>query len=171
MIDAATLTQIWNQHASRLLLVARSIAGPGRTPLAEDAVQEAYVILAVQDKLPNDPLAWLVCVVRNQILQSIRSGVRRDLRESILTNKPWFEPDLHEKLDAEDVTTAMMKLSSPGREIIVMHLWGEMSFDSIGEVLEISRATAHRRYTAGMQILRQQFSGDRDPQSMRACNE
>ncbi|MGB7325837.1 MAG: sigma-70 family RNA polymerase sigma factor [Rubripirellula sp.] len=171
MIDAATLTQIWNQHASRLLLVARSIVGDGRTPLAEDAVQEAYVKLAVQDRLPDDPMAWLVRVVRNQILQSIRSGRRRDVRESASTNALWFEPDLHEKLDADEVTTAMMKLSSPSREIIVMHLWGEMSFDSIGEVFEISRATAHRRYAAGMQVLKQQFSVDRDPQSMSTLNE
>ena len=39
MLDPDKLTEIWDQHADRLLLIARSIGGP-----AEDAMQEAFVI-------------------------------------------------------------------------------------------------------------------------------
>ena len=52
MLDPETLTAVWDQHADRLLLVARSTGGP-----AEDAVQEAFVALATQTQLPDDPMA------------------------------------------------------------------------------------------------------------------
>ena len=142
MIDPNTLSEIWDAHADRLLLIARSIGGP-----AEDAVQEAFVALATQRVLPQDPMAWLVRVTRNRLLQWHRGNRRRRNRETSVCALPWFECEvisIERKLDARDVTAALLALSSPEREVIVMHLWGEMTFESIAEVIGSSRASAHR---------------------------
>ena len=84
LIDPADLRELWHHHADRLLLIARSM-GDG----AEDAVQEAFVALARQPAPPQDPLAWLVRVARNAILQYRRAGGRRRQRESVASQR-WF---------------------------------------------------------------------------------
>lgn len=169
MIDPSDLTEIWDEHADRLLLIARSIGGP-----AEDAVQEAFVRLAAQSTLPDDTLAWLVQVTRNQLLQWQRGRRRRRKRESRYGGSNWFEfpiLNLDQKLDAREVTATLMSMSSPRREIIVMHLWGEMTFESIAEVLGLSRATAHREFVRGLESLRDRFVGRGQPDSIKVCNE
>ncbi len=156
VIDAAILAELWDEHADRLLLIARSIGGP-----AEDAVQEAFVALATQPAVPADPMAWLVRVTRNRLLQWYRRDRRRKEREAAVGMRPWFDDESKpagQKLDAAEVTEALRSLPSPDREIIVMHLWGEMSFESIAAVVGGSRAKAHRTFGRGLAALQQRFN-------------
>jgi RNA polymerase sigma factor (sigma-70 family) len=169
VIDATSLAEIWDAHADRLLLIARSIGGP-----AEDAVQEAFMSLATQPQLPADPLAWLVRVTRNRLLQWHRGNRRRRARESVACAAAWFDCDLlsvDRMLDAHAVTASLQALSSPDREVIVMHLWGEMTFESIADVIGGSRASAHRAFTRGLQRLKSEFDSESNRDSMRLCNE
>ena len=156
MLDPDELTEVWDQHADRLLLIARSIGGP-----AEDAVQDAFVALATQNQLPDDPMAWLVKVTRNRLLQWRRSRSRRRTREKNCTNVPWFDCDIQlidQKLDAKKITAALQEIASPNREIIVMHLWGGMTFDAIAKIVGGSRAKAHRNFQRGIETLQKQFN-------------
>lgn len=156
LLDPDKLTAVWDQHADRLLLIARSIGGP-----AEDAVQEAFVALATQTQLPDDPMAWLVKVTRHRLLQWRRSRLRRRARETSRTDAAWFDCGLtlvDQNLDAKQITAALQEIDSPDREIIVMHLWGGMTFDAIAKVLGGSRAKAHRNFQRGIQSLQNQFN-------------
>lgn len=155
MIDAKTLGELWDAHAERLLLIARSIGGP-----AEDAVQEAFVALASQRRLPVEPMAWLVRVTRNRLLQWHRSNQRRRDREQLAGGQRWFAPEpdaVGGSAEVAEMTAALQSLVSPEREIIVMHLWGEMTFESIAKVVGGSRAKAHRAYCRGLAELREKF--------------
>jgi DNA-directed RNA polymerase specialized sigma24 family protein len=141
LVSPDELSRLWHAHAARLLLIARAIGEP-----AEDAVQEAFVRLAQQQVAPHEPLAWMVRVVRNQLIQWHRSGVRRDRRDqSVAADRSWFDAiDPADRLDAE---------------IVVLHLWGELSFEQIAETVQLSRATAHRRYVEALHALRSRFDG------------
>ena len=154
MIPPDELSRIWHKQAARLLLIARAIGEP-----AEDAVQEAFVRLAQQASLPDEPLAWLVRVVRNQLIQWHRSGVRRDRRhERVASQRDWFTDVNHaDRLDAGELTLALQRLPDAQREIVVLHLWGEMSFEQIAETVDLSRSTAHRRYLEAIHTLRTRF--------------
>lgn len=158
MIDPKQLTDLWDQHAARVVLLARALGDS-----ADDAVQEAFVSLACQRKVPDDPLAWLVQVTRNRMRQWHRSGQRRRNREVGASDTNWFQTDsvfissIEDRLDATKVTAALIELPSPEREIIVMHIWGEMTFQDISEIVELSRASAHRAYQQGIERLRKQF--------------
>jgi RNA polymerase sigma factor (sigma-70 family) len=169
VIDATALSETWDAHADRLLLIARSIGGP-----AEDAVQEAFVVLATQSQLPDDPLAWLVRVTRNRLLQWHRGNRRRRARETAACESAWFDCDVlsvDHRLDGRAVTTSLLALPSPEREVIVMHLWGEMTFASIAEVIGGSRASAHRAFNRGLQTLKKEFNSEPEKDSRRLCNE
>lgn len=171
VIDAATLTEIWDRHANRLLLIARAMGGS-----AEDAVQEAFVSLARQSEMPDDPMAWLVRVARNHQLQLRRGERRRRQRESRVGQYGWFDREVNvadSRIDARSVTEALMRLPSPTREIIVMRLWGEMTFEAIAEVVELSRATVHREFHGGLQALKRTFETEQEstPDSLRLCHD
>ncbi len=156
MIDATTLRALWDEHADRLLLIARAIGEP-----AEDAVQEAFVALAMQTSVPNDPLAWLATVARNRLRGWRRSWLRRRNRETLVGNKQWFSGDaflIDQKIDGHVVAEALRQMRSPQREIIVMHLWGDMTFESIAGVVGGSRASAHRNFQRGIEDLKQRFN-------------
>jgi len=155
------LAETWRCCSPRLLLIARAVGEP-----AEDAVQEAFLQLSRQSPTPADPFAWLVTVTRNQLLQWRRSGDRRRKREHSDPTRVWFEcqtPRLDDALDAKNVTDALGDLAPEQREIIVMHLWGEMSFSSIAELMSTSRSTVHRTFQSGIQAMRQRFDTETNP--------
>lgn len=168
MIDAATLRETWHAHADRLLLIARSFGDP-----AEDAVQEAFVALATEEVLPDDPLAWLVRVTRNRLLAWQRSGRRRSHREQVVGETLWLQPAgprIETTIDAQLVTAALQQLASPEREVIVMHLWGELTFAAIAELIGCSRATAHRHYQRGLATLQQRCDPPRETKEQAGHN-
>ena len=109
-------------------------------------------------------MAWLVRVTRHRLLQWRRSRRRRQIRENNRSEATWFDCDLtlvDQKIDAKKITAALQRLHSPDREIIVMHLWGGMTFDSIAKVIGGSKAKAHRGFQRGIQSLQQQFNEDK----------
>ncbi|EMI19740.1 RNA polymerase sigma factor 70, region 4 type 2 domain protein, partial [Rhodopirellula maiorica SM1] len=50
------------------------------------------------------------------------------------------------QLDGQQVTQWLDELDAIDREVIVMHLWGGMTFRQIADVMGLSAATANRRY-------------------------
>ncbi len=154
MLSQDEFSRLWKQYSGRLLIVARAIGEP-----AEDAVQEAFIKLATQEKLPVEPMAWLVTVTRNQLIQWQRSGQRQQRKnETLAFQREWFVcDDPAESLVAEEVSRVLQELNSEHRQIIVLHLWGEMSFEQIAHVVELSRATTHRRYIEGLELLRKKL--------------
>ena len=159
------LAETWRRHSARLLLIARAIGEP-----AEDAVQEAFLQLARQPRVPDEPLAWLVTVTRNQILQWKRGSDRRRHREQTTQQSCWFVEDharLDSAIDAGQVTDSLTDLEADQRQIIVMHLWGEMSFEQIASIIGCSRSSAHRTYQSGIRSMRQRFNPLCDTASKR----
>ena len=150
------LAETWRTHSAKLLLIARAVGEP-----AEDAVQEAFLQLAVQTHRPTDTFGWLVVVARNQLLQWRRSGDRRRRREQNARPANWFSGENEQTetaLDAREITAALETLAPDVREVIVMHLWGEMSFETIAGITGRSRSSAHRIYQQGIQQMKKRFS-------------
>lgn len=156
MISPNELSQLWRNHAPALVLLARSRCGKVND-LAEDCVQEAFIRLASQEPVPADCLAWLVRVVRNAAIDLSRSQRRRTVREqsTAIVRRDSFEPEvLSSEMTSDDVLQAMTTLDSETRDIVIAHIWNNLSFRQIADAFEISHATAHRRYEAGLIELR-----------------
>jgi len=104
-------------------------------------------------------LAWLVKVARNQVLQWNRSEQRRTQRHVVRAkDTAWFENSEQESIDVLDVSEALKMLPADLSEVVTMHLWGQLTFEQIADVVGSSRSTVHRRYSDAIQILRQRFS-------------
>lgn len=127
---------------------------------AEDAVQEAFLELARQSKAPDDMLGWMVRVVRNRVLDWIRSEDRRQKRESTYRDQrpTWFvEPILDTGIDAERLQSVLQSLPEIPRQIIVMHAWGGMTFQQIATELQTSSSSVHRWYQNGLRMMRERL--------------
>ncbi|QDV86806.1 RNA polymerase sigma factor SigV [Stieleria magnilauensis] len=141
--------------------------GPGLTLLArqwcdvpEDVVQDAFLKLFRQTPFPENPRAWMFKVVRRDALNAARSQSRRKKHEQISRDERtnWFCDSIDESLDGELATRALMSQPVPIREILVLRLWNELSFDEIAELAGISPRTASRRYQSGLQAVRSQLN-------------
>ncbi|TWT75242.1 RNA polymerase sigma factor [Allorhodopirellula solitaria] len=161
------LCEIWDDHHARLLLITRSIAGGVTIPILEDAVQDAFIELAKRAVEPDDVLGWLARVARNRMLDSMRSESRRQQREIAHGEQCWFTPpvappnlDHPPPLEPEQLSRAIKSLPDLPRQVLTMHVWGEMTFESIAEVLGLSRSSAHRHYHRALDTLRNQFQED-----------
>jgi RNA polymerase sigma-70 factor (ECF subfamily) len=154
MMDAHRLVQLMDGHAAALVLYARQWCA-----VPDDVVQEAFFELSRLRASPEQPVAWLYKVVRNRALSAARAERRRRHHELVVAERTpaWFQPAEGIGLDARTVAEALQSLPPEQREPVVAHLWGGLSFEQIGTLMGSSASTAHRRYLAALQSLRQRL--------------
>ena len=130
------------------------------TDAADDCVQEALIELARQRPVPDNPVAWLFCVVRNRALSRARAARRRQRHEL----QAWElsgrgSNDAPQPLaDPDDVAAALAALDDDLREVIVARTWGGLGFEEIAALVGCSTSTAQRRYVAGLAALRERLN-------------
>jgi RNA polymerase sigma factor (sigma-70 family) len=109
-------------------------------------------LLRSSTEITSSPKAYLYRAVRNASLNSIRDG-KRDVE----LNDVWLEAPPGSASAALDLQVALQELPQEQREIIILHLWGGLTFDDAAIALGISRHTAASRYRYGLSKLREQF--------------
>jgi RNA polymerase sigma factor (sigma-70 family) len=157
-MDSEWLGGTVDRYAAALELYARQWCDA-----PEDVVQEAFMKLASQRPVPDEPGAWLFRVVRNGAINAAVAARRRRRHEALAAGEAaiWFEASVDEagddSLDAETASSALQSLPLEQREVIVAHLWGGLTFEQIGELSGCSSSTAHRFYTAGLSAIRERL--------------
>ena len=131
---------------------------------AEDAVQEAFVRFWRQRRTPTDEHAGLLfAAVRSAALDHIRRETRRKRREVIASDDALFSvvpgetTPLFESASAganSSVEAALLRLPPEQREVLVLKIWGELTFAQIGEALDLSPNTVSSRYRYSINALR-----------------
>jgi RNA polymerase sigma-70 factor (ECF subfamily) len=153
-MDATRLGRLIDDHAAALVLYARQwCAAP------EDAVQDAFLALMAQSRVPDPVAPWLFRVVRNRAVSAGRSERRRRRRETQAAPGAWFHSDVASGLEAAELRDALAALPLEQREVIVAHLWGGLTFEQIGGLCGCSTSMAYRHYTAGVAALRERMGG------------
>ena len=152
-ISPQRLNQLMAEQGGPLVLYARQWCG-----MPEDVVQETFIKLIQQRRTPEAVVPWLYRVTRHAAISAARSDQRRQRRESrAAVGEAWFQAD-DARLDATAATEALGELPIELRETVVARLWGGLTFDEIAELSSVSGATAHRRYTQGIDQLRERMS-------------
>ena len=147
------LTRLVTDKAPALLLYVRQWLAPDA---AEDALQEALTALLCERTAPDEPLAWMYRVLRNRAIDAARAESRRRRREQTVSTHraEWFEPAPGALIDARAAEATLRTLAEHYREIVLMRIWGDLSFASIAQILDLSVSTVHERYTAALNELR-----------------
>ncbi len=149
-------------QAGRLLLFARQQTRCAAD--AEDVLQEAMVESwqrAGGDAPP--PLPLVFATIRRRAIDLARRDARRSVRETAHApvDEAWFDPAAAERENREVLEAAMKHLPPPQREVLTLKIWGELTFDEIGRVLDIPANTAASRYRYALDGLRKQL--EREP--------
>ncbi len=154
---------LWAQYAPRLLLFARQ-----QTPRlsdAEDIVQDAFVrYWRAQQADPSLSPSMLFHMVRRIAIDYARKSHGRFARESEAgalsgPSEIWFVDPVEERERKEEIEKALQSLPAEQREVLVLKIWSELTFERIGETLEISPHTAASRYRYGLSQLKRVLSG------------
>ena len=119
---------------------------------AEDVLHDAFRALLDLETAPREPKFYLVRTFRNHALNHRRGLWRRIARE--FESVRWFERDPGESPIERSAMAALRHLPGDQREVIVLKLWHDLTFDAIGELLDISPNTAAGRYRYGLQRMR-----------------
>lgn len=140
---------VLRQHGPALRLYAATW-----TQSPDDAVQKALIKLASSQPLPDNTVAWLYRVVRNESISAARSEKRRRKRErKVATKEAVFVATKSDPFDERQLTQALETLTAEIREVIVAKIWGGQSFEQIGKLAGCSSSAAHRRYSNGLKQL------------------
>jgi len=155
-IGPDVLGRLFDAHAAALVLYARQWRDAAE---AEDLVQDAFVALARQGELPEEPVVWLHRVVRNAAVSAHRGQRRRRAREGLVSRSEaaaWFAA-VDDRLDAHEAASLLAALDAESREVVVARIWGGLTFEQIAAIQGCSTAAAHRRYKAGLARLQERL--------------
>ena len=157
--DATEIEFSYRRYGSALLLYAAAFTG--ERSRAQDAVQQVFLKLLESDSLRNalDAKSYLFACVRNAVLNE-RKARQRDV--ALDPECAWFEPP-HRDFAAElNLRQALWELPEDQREVTILHIWGELTFAQVAEVLNISANTAASRYRYALTKLREALCAKED---------
>ncbi|MGC3961500.1 MAG: sigma-70 family RNA polymerase sigma factor [Verrucomicrobiota bacterium] len=148
--------RLYCDKATELVLYGRAL-GLSHAE-AEDVLQETFITLLQLAEIPEKPEHYCVRSFRNRALNYRRSLWRRLTRE--FEAHAWFERASDETPTERAAMRCLAELSVAQREVIVLKLWHEQTFEEIGALLEVSPHTAAGRYRYGLEKLRACLKGE-----------
>lgn len=169
--------QCYAQMSARLLLYARQILYSGDGGLvseAEDVVQTAFVrFWRRYPNAPEEQYGLLFAAVRTAAIDALRRSNRRVYREDLYFKDenhlredsaqkeggaPWFQEGRN--LQATLIQRALERLPVEQREVVVLKVWGELTFAQISETLQVVPNTVASRYRLAMKALRKELEAN-----------
>ena len=161
------LLRIYEKYRDSLLILA--IALSHDVSLAEDAVHDVFVAFAqniASFKLTGSLKAYLAKCVANRVrdLMRARNGRAKALNSQrvssagVDSNEPSRLITCNEELGL--LSSALAGLPDEQREVIVLHIHGQMRFRVIANSLGISVNTVKGRYRYGIRKLRSILNGE-----------
>jgi len=147
----AQISVLYEQYARGLTTYACSLLSDFAT--AEDVVHQLFQRLLRGDiELHNPPGPYLYTAVRNATIDCLRTRPR-----NVSLADDWFKTATVSHEEVVLLQSALCEMPEEQREIVVMHVWGQLTFDEIAATLDISPKTAASRYRYGLAKLREQF--------------
>lgn len=143
---------LYRQHGAALLLFASAMAGD--RDRAQDALHQVFLKLVESGSLNRaaDKKAYLFACVRNAVLNASTSQKRNT---AIEPDSLWFSPPDKDYAAEQNLRRALHSLPDDQREVIVLHVWGELTFAQIGDLLNASSNTVASRYRYALVKLRE----------------
>ncbi|MGH9517103.1 MAG: RNA polymerase sigma factor [Terriglobales bacterium] len=142
---------LYRQHGPALLLFASAISGDrGR---GQDAVHQVFLKAIENGSLSQaiNKKAYLFASVRNAVINDAKL---QDRNLPLDIDSAWFSPPDRDYAGEQNLRCALGDLPDDQREVIVLHVWGELTFSEIGDLLGVSSNTAASRYRYALAKLR-----------------
>jgi len=142
---------LYRQHGAALLLFASTMSGDRCG--AQDALHQVFLKLIENGSLSEaaDKKAYLFACVRDAVLNDYNLQRRNIALEA---DSIWFSPPDRDYAAEQNLRRTLNALPDDQREVIVLHVWGELTFSQIGDLLDVSSNTIASRYRYALGKLR-----------------
>ncbi|MDA7881258.1 RNA polymerase sigma factor [Akkermansiaceae bacterium] len=148
----------WNRfldsQGDALLLFARQLTrtDSDAKDLTQQVLIEAWKFS--RGKVPDKALVF--SMLRRRAIDMGRSKDRRAQREVDYSEnrEDWFAPNFEKRDDAARLEEALGFLPDTLREVVVLRIWGDLSFPEIAQTTGVTVATATSRFRYGIERLR-----------------
>lgn len=151
-ISPEKLAELLDRHWGPLLVWVGPCDGG-----AEDVIQQSFIALCSEPVVPQNPVAWLYKTSRNLAINAQKQRQRLQRRQAVAA-RPEEQPcTVWRTSEAAEIAEKLSRLPDEAREIVVAHLWGELSFEQIAKVVGKPRTTVWRHYNAALQSLRNMY--------------
>ncbi|MBN2592275.1 MAG: sigma-70 family RNA polymerase sigma factor [Sedimentisphaerales bacterium] len=159
------LRRIYEKYLNHLLTFAMALLNDaGR---AEDVVHDVFVSFAgsAKDfKLGGNLKSYLTtCVInraRDRIRANRRGPIQLDAAESVSSNLNGPDHVIISSEESRKLNHALAQLPDEQRQVIALHLKGEMTFSQIAKLHNVSVNTVQGRYRYGLNKLRSVLNGE-----------
>ncbi len=147
--------QWYDEHGRALLAYASALL---RDPsAAEDVLQQVFLnVLRGRADIAGPPVAYLFRAVRNTALNHIRGQARE---VELVDGGLWLESPDGSKETAMVLQSALCTLPDEQREVLVLRIWGQLTFEEAATVIGVSPNTAASRYRYGLAKLKEIWHG------------
>jgi len=150
-ISRESVERLYEEHGRGLLAYACSFVTSFAT--AEDVLHQVFERLLRGDlSIHGAPVAYLYRAVRNTALNKVR-GRAADVE----WDDGWLKSPKGMEETAFELQSELRELPEEQREVIVLHIWGQMSFEEVANAIAIPANTAASRYRYGLSKLREKF--------------
>ena len=142
------IAAIYDAYARRLYGYLRSLGASG--PAAEDILQDVFLRLVRKRPAPasmKSLRAYLFGSARSEYYHRRRRFFKR--RESQIDHLAGVFEATDETISVEEaksIEEALLQLPAPQREVVMMKIYGGLTFEEIAEVMRVSINTAASRY-------------------------
>lgn len=132
--------------------------------LAQDVTQGVFVALAGRaPHLVKHPVlsGWLHCTAQNLAAKTVRSAVRRRLREqeaAVMNELPSNESETSWENIAPQLDAALGELSAADRDVLLLRYFEKKSAAEMAGILGVSNEAAQKRVTRATERLREVFA-------------
>lgn len=125
---------------------------------AEDAVQDALLAVASLRRRPDKLEAYLFRTVRNKALHSVKRDRRFDTGVDLIEFLDVAHCSEEQKILATQVTQQLSELDEDPRQVIIMKLFADLTFNEIAAITANSPNTVASWYRRGIEQLRETLS-------------
>ena len=142
---------LYRQHGAALLLFASAISRDRAR--AQDAVHQVFLKVIENGSVSQaiNKKAYLFACVRNAVLNDAKNQ-HQDMPLDV--DSAWFSPPDRDYAGEQNLRRAIGELPDDQREVIVLHVWGELTFLEIADLLGVSSNTVASRYRYALGKLR-----------------
>jgi len=149
----------FDAHGAALVLLARQIVADRAD--ADDVVQEAFIRFWRSRASVADPVAYLFACVKHCALdwqRSRRRQGRRDQQAARPEMQPMFIGSVEQHERRAAIEDGLRELPAEQAEVLVLKIWGELTFPQIAQALDIPPNTAASRYRYAIAKLRESLA-------------
>jgi RNA polymerase sigma-70 factor (ECF subfamily) len=156
--DRNEVRELYELHGRALLAYACAfLHDPSE---AEDVLHQVFLQLLRDGRTEIESPGYLFRAVRNRVLNHLRGRSREvTLDDAPDGSAQWLESRSNSTETALALQSALRTLPEEQREVIVLRVWGQLTFEEAAAVVGVSPNTVASRYRYGLAKLNEVWHG------------